>query len=96
MSRPLDPAQAIIYDALVIGKYSFKKRKSAYKYGCDFYLPELALTICIKQVHSEKIIDHILPMQDVIVIQGISAARTFSIFLCSNSLRLIDDRDGGC
>jgi hypothetical protein len=71
----IDPVEHIIMVALNAAGIRFVRDNEA---DLDFYLPDYDTYIEVKQFHSKRILEQMSRVPNVIVIQGRTAAETFS------------------
>lgn len=78
-----DPVEIIIKDALADAGIAFTidGEKGHPDRGLDFYLPLFDLHIECKRMHTDRIAEQCSRFEDVIVVQGIEAAKTFAAFI---------------
>lgn len=79
MRRPQDPIEGIVYDALKKAKVEFTLGDNTHP-RLDFNLPNMVYLEC-KQMHSDRISEQMSRAANVIVIQGVEAAKLFANLL---------------
>lgn len=70
---PTDPVERIVYDGLRLATQLMEESPV----GLDFYLPEYDVHIEVCRFHTDRKIQQINRAPNVILIQGIEAAKTF-------------------
>ena len=78
--NPKCPMESVIGNALIAGDYEFLDGSQTPE-GLDFYLVKEDVFIEVKQFYSERIHEQISRSKNVIVIQGVKAAKLFAEFL---------------
>ena len=77
MTRP-DPVETIVSEALTSRGIRFTTERTNAGQRLDFYLPDFDLLIECKQFSSGRTAAQIEGLQNVILIQGLPAARAFA------------------
>lgn len=77
----IDPVEQLIADALTDQKVRFDHDNDQH---LDFYLIDYDVYIEVKQYHSARITKQMARVDNVIVIQGMKAAKTFITLMCHN------------
>ena len=77
MSKPC-PVENIVREALAARRYEYQEPSPD---NLDFYVPALGVSIECKQFYSDRIAGQMQRTENVIVIQGMGAARAFAAML---------------
>lgn len=80
-SRTLDPVEVEVRSALAIRGVDFVEEEDPRAKNLDFYLPDYDLHIEVKQFHSDRSNEQLRRASNIILIQGMEAARTFTYLL---------------
>lgn len=78
MSRPNDPVEQIIYDALIESGLKFSTENHPQNHVLDFFIPAIELHIECKRMHSERSAGQVSRSDNIILIVGIRAARHYA------------------
>ena len=73
-----DPVEAIIAQALTKAWVEYVREDDPRSLNLDFYLPEFDIHIECKRFHSPRISGQMARTTNIIVVQGIEAARVFA------------------
>ena len=76
-----DPVEKIVARALDFHAIDFLHESENKEQRLDFYLPKRDLFIECKQFHTDRIDDQVKGMTNVLIIQGMAAAKAFEDLL---------------
>jgi hypothetical protein len=81
-----DPIEKIIAQALTTAEIDFihEGQPGAIKIDLDFYLPEFDIFIECKASHTDRVLKQLESRPNIILIQGMQAAKTFFKLLNGN------------
>lgn len=74
----MDPVEKIVADALDAKGVRYVRDGEADTKALDFYLPDIGLYVEVKQFHTDRIAEQTSRVLNIIVIQGIDAAKAFA------------------
>lgn len=73
-----DPVERVVAEALEVAGVAFVDERDPSSMGLDFYLPALDTHIEVKRFHTDRVLEQMKRSQNIIVIVGIDAARSFA------------------
>lgn len=73
-----DPVERVVAEALTMAGVAFVDDRDPRAKNLDFYLPDFDVFIEVKQFHANRIARQMAKVENIIVIQGLSAAQTFA------------------
>lgn len=76
-----DPMEKIVREALNKAGVKFVEEEDPRALGLDFFLIDHGVWVEVKQFHTERVNEQMQRAPNVIVIQGVEAARYFSSLL---------------
>ena len=78
---PTDPVEKIVAAALDLRGIRYLCDGEGDTKALDFYLPDFDLYIETKRYHTDRVAEQMSRVENVIVVQGMSAAQTFAKLL---------------
>lgn len=79
--RRVDPVERIVEAALIKKGLPYVTENDPRARRLDFYLPDLDLHIEVKQFHTPRVAEQMARSANIIVIQGMGAAKAFDLML---------------
>lgn len=79
--NPKDPMERAVAAALDAAAITWVDENDQRALGLDFFLPDFDIHIEVKQMHSDRVVDQTARVKNIIVIQGLDAARAFARML---------------
>lgn len=76
-----DPVEQVVADGLTAAGIPFVHESENKRQGLDFFLPDQLVLIECKRFYSERTNDQLRPHGNVILIQGMAAARAFAAMI---------------
>lgn len=76
-----DPMETIVRDALDAANLFYVEEEDPRALRLDFYLPIADVHIEVKQFHTDRIAEQMSRTPNIIVIQGVGAAKLFAQML---------------